>query len=77
MNLARIRIQRDSEGVWLWEVMLPSGQLHEFGIENEALDTLRVALDSELQAAEQGLCQLPHLPVVHEDSQSDQEVSHD
>ncbi len=77
MNLARIRVERDSAGVWLWEVILPSGDLHEMGSEPEPLDALTVALDSELDAAGAGLCQLPHAPVVYKDSQSNQEVSHD
>ena len=77
MNLARIRIERDSAGVWLWEVVLPSGEWHEQGVENEVMDAVRVALDAELDAAGKGYCQLPHPPFVHQDSQSNQEVSND
>lgn len=77
MNLARIRVERDSAGVWLWEVILPSGELYEMGSEPEPLDAMTVALDSELDAAGASLCQLPHAPVVHQESQSNREVNHE
>lgn len=64
LERARIRIERDSEGAWHWEVILPDGTLYAQGGgdligspmgSTLPTDAMRAAMDAEARAVEEGL----------------------